>query len=540
MRRSGLLGLAIVATVLFVVATPTTVCSAPVSSGSVTFDNSDTPWLYFLANLDFAVYAPGDPGNPVDAGSYPAVNTDYTYIYTLHNTPSSAVPLDGLDLELLTGVVVTSAGSIDDGDPATPAPDGPPIISGFVSWDFFGGGTFPLTPGKSSEQFFITSPGGPTDVVITCIFDGTSEDMNGLSAGPMAPPAYGGVCGNIRASCPGVDPTPAAGITVDLYNIEGDMVGTVDTDADGNFCFTDLEPGEYLVSIVVPLSYEVDPEEVWVTVLEGDPITQNFTLVCKDIEAAPRTIGFWKHQVCSALSGRGRQHYTTEEMCAFLDLIENRFNNNAMNPVAIYTPPASGLCLDKLEVAKDILKLGNKAPMEWRAKEQLLALLFNVASEKISLAEIISEDGANVSQAITFCDNLIDDPYGDHELAKTIADEINNGRIVPAGWIPLDTEIIFYQRRLIEMANVLPTIFTNSTKITFMLGGESYVPVDLKVFDVTGRLVRTVANRDFGPGLNSVSWDGRNDHGARVATGVYFYRIFTPVDDTSGKMILRR
>ena len=54
------------------------------------------------------------------------------------------------------------------------------------------------------------------------------------------------------------------------------------------------------------------------------------------------------------------------------------------------------------------------------------------------------------------------------------------------------------------------------------------VPVDLKVFDATGRLVRTVADRNFGPGLHSVVWDGRNNYGAPATTGVYFYMLSMP------------
>ena len=80
-----------------------------------------------------------------------------------------------------------------------------------------------------------------------------------------------------------------------------------------------------------------------------------------------------------------------------------------------------------------------------RAKRQLLALLLNVVSGHISQTEVISEDGATVSQAITHCDNLLDDPAGEHELAKDIADEINNGQMVAAGVIPLGTQNIAYR-----------------------------------------------------------------------------------------------
>jgi LPXTG-motif cell wall-anchored protein len=49
-----------------------------------------------------------------------------------------------------------------------------------------------------------------------------------------------------------VDPTEAgiAGVTVELYDSEGNLVATLVTDADGGYNFTDLAPGDYVVKIV--------------------------------------------------------------------------------------------------------------------------------------------------------------------------------------------------------------------------------------------------------------------------------------------------
>jgi hypothetical protein len=49
--------------------------------------------------------------------------------------------------------------------------------------------------------------------------------------------------------------------------------------------------------------------------------------------------------------------------------------------------------------------------------------------------------------------------------------------------------------------------------------------VEVKVYDVTGRLVKTLANRTFQPGPQSVVWDGSNDQGQVVSRGVYFTQV---------------
>jgi flagellar hook assembly protein FlgD len=45
---------------------------------------------------------------------------------------------------------------------------------------------------------------------------------------------------------------------------------------------------------------------------------------------------------------------------------------------------------------------------------------------------------------------------------------------------------------------------------------------------VTGRLIKTLANREFAAGEHSLFWDGSNEDGQLVPRGVYFYQLRTP------------
>jgi hypothetical protein len=49
--------------------------------------------------------------------------------------------------------------------------------------------------------------------------------------------------------------------------------------------------------------------------------------------------------------------------------------------------------------------------------------------------------------------------------------------------------------------------------------------VEVKVYDVTGRLVRSLADRNFQAGEHSLTWDGTNDQGQVVSRGVYFTQV---------------
>ncbi|NUM78599.1 hypothetical protein HUU40_29925, partial [candidate division KSB1 bacterium] len=49
--------------------------------------------------------------------------------------------------------------------------------------------------------------------------------------------------------------------------------------------------------------------------------------------------------------------------------------------------------------------------------------------------------------------------------------------------------------------------------------------VVIKIFDLTGRLVRVLFDREVAPGRYEVIWDGRDAHDNELASGVYVYRL---------------
>jgi hypothetical protein len=66
-------------------------------------------------------------------------------------------------------------------------------------------------------------------------------------------------------------------------------------------------------------------------------------------------------------------------------------------------------------------------------------------------------------------------------------------------------------------------------------------PASLSVYDVNGRLVRTVEPlRPMGAGRHRSSWDGRDRHGRRAASGVYFVRLAAGARAKTAKIVLIR
>ncbi len=62
----------------------------------------------------------------------------------------------------------------------------------------------------------------------------------------------------------------------------------------------------------------------------------------------------------------------------------------------------------------------------------------------------------------------------------------------------------------------------------------------LEVYAVSGRLVRSLVNREVPAGIHLVEWDGRNDQGATSASGVYFLRLRAGKDERTMKTVIIR
>lgn len=81
-----------------------------------------------------------------------------------------------------------------------------------------------------------------------------------------------------------------------------------------------------------------------------------------------------------------------------------------------------------------------------------------------------------------------------------------------------------------------PNPFRSSTRIDFELPAPGRVT--LEVFDVSGRLVTTLADRSFDAGSHAIDWQGRDAYGVDVKAGMYFYRLTAPGFLETRKMLL--
>ena len=81
-----------------------------------------------------------------------------------------------------------------------------------------------------------------------------------------------------------------------------------------------------------------------------------------------------------------------------------------------------------------------------------------------------------------------------------------------------------------------PNPFNPSTRISYYLPNASNVKI--LIYDMLGREVKSLVNDYQTQGTHDVMWNGDNNFGGKVASGVYIYRVIAGSNVATKKMVL--
>jgi hypothetical protein len=272
-----------------------------------------------------------------------------------------------------------------------------------------------------------------------------------------------------------------------------------------------------------------------VTVTEGDcarTCSLEVTVNTCNVNC-PRTPGFWTQQ-CAQKSG-GSTKFTASEVTQIADCVDNRA------VIFSWSDDFAGFCAI----------INQPLPMDQRkqAKRQYAAFLANVCTGQLGL---VANNGAHITLDLTTAiayGNLtsttlgeligevdallislegqsLSDPAVKSKYGNLISclDAINNG--IGIGTVCRgDGQTIrggLGLRTSPMLTAPAPNPFRSTTWFHYSIDGSASKRVDLRVFDVSGRLVRVLVTGYQAPGRYESVWDGRTDSGARVPDGLYF------------------
>ena len=88
----------------------------------------------------------------------------------------------------------------------------------------------------------------------------------------------------------------------------------------------------------------------------------------------------------------------------------------------------------------------------------------------------------------------------------------------------------------IKLIGNYPNPFNPSTTISFSLSVDQNI--DLVVYNTKGQAVKKLVSGQYPEGIHSMTWDGKDDTGKDVSSGLYFYKLITPYQEISKKMLL--
>jgi hypothetical protein len=105
--------------------------------------------------------------------------------------------------------------------------------------------------------------------------------------------------------------------------------------------------------------------------------------------------------------------------------------------------------------------------------------------------------------------------------------------------IEFDDELSVDEFKILSSFSLMqnyPNPFNPITTIRFAINHSDYAMVE--IFDLRGRLIKTLLNKYMVAGKHSIQWDRSDKNGKNVTSGIYFYRLSVGGVYQSKKMIL--
>lgn len=279
----------------------------------------------------------------------------------------------------------------------------------------------------------------------------------------------------------------------------------------------------------------------------------------------PGNIPFIEESGATALFRIANNHELSEEYDDAIYDYKLIIENFPKTESAVLAAKALLRIEDKINGSKN--HLGYMALKIYYEIEDSLHVTPSLSFMAYSLANICNIRLENYSEAISFYESIIDNPPSYIDSLCAIIDlgfvyilmDSNGDKSGFVGnkpqYKPVDIECwkkstssLFglldkdiYHTTLdtpsdVYLANNYPNPFNPSTTISFSLPKESYTT--LEIYNIKGQKIKTLINNIMSIGKHNIVWNGRDEFGKTISSGVYFYRLSTHERVLTSKMLM--
>ena len=147
---------------------------------------------------------------------------------------------------------------------------------------------------------------------------------------------------------------------------------------------------------------------------------------------------------------------------------------------------------------------------------------------------------SSVNIDVTFVTTDLEIGTYDAQIEISSNDPVNPEIIIPIilNIIETDSDEIFILL-VTKLENNYPNPFNPTTLIKYQISKEN--KVELNVFNIKGQLVKTLINQIQSSGKYSAIWNGNDEYGKSVTSGVYLYIVSNSKGETkTGKFVIIR
>ena len=214
---------------------------------------------------------------------------------------------------------------------------------------------------------------------------------------------------------------------------------------------------------------------------------------------------------------------------------ELRFSTTYTGAQAVYRYSGVGSASDRCETEQENREFYQKEGKEWDPKMWPFA-----PSGPDSLAGVRYVGTTHAAVYFSFNLYYIQEPARRAAVLDRALDWMNAAMTVASdtgGLSGAPTGSTLMPDRL-SLAQNYPNPFNPMTQLRIGIPAKHTSPVSLKIYNVRGQLVKTMFSGVKPAGYHTFRWDGTDEHGGPVATGVYFANFVADHTRLTRKMVL--